>query len=287
MNPLHDLNRALSYIEENLDHTIDLSEAAGLAGCSQYHFSRMFSTLAQMPLSEYVRRRRMTLAALDLQSGNVRVVDLAVKYGYGSADSFSRAFCSVHGVLPSQCREAPLKAYPRMSFQLTVTGALEMEYRIVPKEAFRIVGIQKRIRLIYEGINPEIQAMFESLEPETIASLKQLSNIDPKGVIQATLNPREDFEEGASLEHYIGAATTKESPENFQVLEVPALDWAVFTCRGEFPKVMQGIWARIYTEWFPSSRYQSAPGPSLVWCEHRDIHDPNFHNEIWIPVAGP
>lgn len=285
MNPLHDLNQALAYLEDHLDDDLDLAEAARRAGFSPYHFSRMFTTLAGVTLTEYVRRRRMTLAAGDLRVPGVRIIDLAVKYGYSSADAFSRAFCAVHGVMPSQSREAPLKAFPRMSFQLTIQGAIEMKYRLLSQRALRVVGLCRRVRLIYEGINPEIQAMFQSLDAETIATLKSLSNLEPAGIIQATTNFSEDREEGSSVDHYIGAATTEVAPERLATLEVAASEWAVFECRGPFPQTMQAIWARIYTEWFPSSGYQHAGGPEMVWSSHRDVTEPEFHNEIWIPVA--
>ena len=285
MNPLYDFNQALSYVEEHLDEEVNLDEVARRACCSPYHFSRTFSFLAGISLSEYVRRRRMTLAATELRGGGVRVIDLAVKYGYTSADAFTRAFTAVHGVTPSQSREAPLKAYPRMSFQLAIQGGEEMNYRMISKEVFRVVGIRKRVRLIYEGVNPEIAAMFGGLDEETIAVIKGLSNTDPAGLIQATTDFQQNREEGSSIEHYIGAATTRECPEGMSSLEVAAGEWAVFETQGPFPKTMQDVWARIFTEWFPSSGYQHAGGPELVWSEHRDITSPTFRNEIWIPVV--
>jgi AraC family transcriptional regulator len=284
MNPLHNLNQALDYIEDHLDEEIDLVEVARRACCSQYQFVRTFTFLAGISVSEYVRRRRMTLAAAELRQGRARVLDVAVKYGYSSSDAFARAFAAVHGVMPSQSRTAQLNAYPRLSFQLTVQGGEKMQYRMESKEAFRVVGIHGRVRLIYEGINPEIAAMFASLDPDTIATMKKLSNTEPRGVIQATDNPGESYEEGSSLEHYIGAATTHPCPEGMACLEIPAGEWAVFPTQGPFPKTMQDVWARIYTEWFPSSGYQHAGGPSLVWSESPDISSPTFRNEIWIPV---
>jgi AraC family transcriptional regulator len=278
------LNLALAYIEERLDGEIDLEEVARRAGCSSYHFSRTFSFLAGIPLSEYIRRRRMTLAAGELRTGGVRVIDLAVKYGYTSADAFSRAFTAVHGVTPSQSREAALKAYPRMIFQLAIQGGDEMNYRMVSKDAFRIIGVHRRVKLVYEGINPEIAAMFRELGEDTIATLKSLSNTEPRGLIQGTTDFSEDRGEGSSLDHYIGAASTLDCPEGFTALEVPAGEWAVFPTEGPFPQTMQAVWARIFTEWFPSSGYQHAGGPELVWSEHRDITSPTFRNEIWIPV---
>ena len=133
MDSLKKMNEALSYIEENLTHDIDLKEVARLALCSEYHFQRMFSFLAGVTLSEYIRRRRLTLAAFELTNSNLRIIDLAVKYGYSSADSFTRAFQSLHGITPSTARNnnQSLKAYPRITFQLSIKGGIEMNYRIV------------------------------------------------------------------------------------------------------------------------------------------------------------
>ena len=133
MEWLDRMNDALGYLEANLAGTADMEHAARLACCSVYHFGRMFSYIAGVPLSEYLRRRRMTLAAFDLQNGG-RVLDVALRYGYESPTAFNRAFQSVHGVSPSAAQRdgAPLKAYPRISFKITVKGEAEMDYRIKP-----------------------------------------------------------------------------------------------------------------------------------------------------------
>lgn len=164
MDSLANLNRALQYIEDHLEEDIDVREAARLAQCSDYHFSRMFSFLAGISLSEYIRRRRLTLAAFELQAGDLRIVDVAVKYGYTSADAFSRAFQVLHGITPSSVRShAPsLVAYPRMTFQLTIQGGNAMNYRIVEKEAFSIAGFMKRVPIQFEGVNPEIASMWKA-----------------------------------------------------------------------------------------------------------------------------
>lgn len=122
MDSLNRMNKALAYIEEHLTEDIDYREVAKIAHCSEYHFKRMFSFLSGIGLSEYIRRRRLTLAALDLKDTNLRIIDVAVKYGYDSADSFSRAFHSIHGILPSEARgeNAQVKAFPRMTFQLSI-----------------------------------------------------------------------------------------------------------------------------------------------------------------------
>ncbi|GBG57739.1 putative HTH-type transcriptional regulator YdeE [Sporomusaceae bacterium FL31] len=286
MDLLEKMNGALVYIEENLTDNIDYKEVARLACCSEYHFKRMFSFLAGVTLSEYIRRRRLTLAAFELKEKNIKVIDIAIKYGYNSPDSFSRAFQSLHGVTPTEARNNghSLKAYPKMTFQLSIQGGIEMNYRVEDKAAFRIIGIKKKVSLIYQGVNPEIAEMWQSLNMETIDQLKQLSNVEPRGLLSASTNFSEGRQEKGTLDHYIGAATTNDCPPNLTALEVPALTWAVFLAVGPFPNTLQDIWGRIYSEWFPYSNYEQAEGPEILWNEHKDVTSPTFKSEIWIPV---
>jgi len=287
MDLLERMNGALSYIEENLMDEIDFKEVARRAYCSEYHFKRMFSFLAGVTLSEYIRRRRLTLAAFELNNMNLKIIDIAVKYGYSSPDSFTRAFQSLHGVTPSEARNngQSLKAYPPMTFQLSIKGGIEMNYRIEEKEAFQIVGLMKRVPIIFKGVNPEIASMWGSLTGELIAQLKGLSNVEPMGMLSASTNFSEGrMEEKGELDHYIGVATDKECPDNLAKLEVPALTWAVFEAVGPFPDTLQNVWGRIYSEWFPSSNYEQTEGPEILWNEHKDVTSPTFRSEIWIPV---
>lgn len=139
------LNSAVNYIEENIIENINLEEVSKIACCSTYHFQRMFAYIADIPLSEYIRRRRMSLAAVDLQSGNEKVIDISLKYGYDSPTAFNRAFKSVHGISPSEAKKEGtiLKAFPPISFKITIKGDSELNYRIEKKEAFRIIGISE------------------------------------------------------------------------------------------------------------------------------------------------
>jgi len=288
MDSLEHLNRALDYIEAHLADDIEVREAARLAACSEYHFTRMFSFLSGVTLSEYIRRRRLTLAAMELTNGSARIIDVAVKYGYGSPDAFARAFHGLHGVTPSEARQTgqPLKAYPRMYFRLTIEGGNEMNYRIVDKPPFRIVGLMKRVPIVFHGVNPEIAAMWQSLNMEMIAELKRISNVEPQGLISASVHfSGGRMEEKGGLDHYIGAATTHVCPPAFEQLEVAAAMWAVFEAVGPFPDTLQHVWGRIYAEWFPSSEYELTAGPELLWNEHKDVASPTFRSEIWIPVV--
>ncbi|MFQ3544670.1 AraC family transcriptional regulator [Halobacillus rhizosphaerae] len=288
MDLLKDMNTAMKYIEENLTNDIDFKEAASLAYCSEYHFTRMFSFLAGITLSEYIRRRRLSLAAFELQNSNIKVIDAAMKYGYHSPDSFTRAFHNLHGITPSEARTngQQLKAYPAMTFQLSIKGGNAMNYRIEQKDAFNIVGIMKRVPIVFEGENPEIAAMWQSLSKDQIEQLQKLSNVEPKGIIQASTNFSEGrMEEKGELDQYIGAATTGEDEGSFSKLEVPALTWAIFEATGPFPNTLQDTWGRIYSEWFPSSNYQVTEGPEILSIKSKDLASPSVKCEIWVPIS--
>ena len=287
MDSLSNMNKAMAYIEEHLTEDIDYSEISKIACCSEYHFKRMFSFLSGIGLSEYIRRRRLTLAALDLKDKSLRIIDVAVKYGYDSADSFSRAFHSMHGILPSEVRNSniQLKAYPKMTFQLSIKGGCEMNYRIVEKGPFKIVGFKKRVPIIFNGVNPEIAKMTELLTPEVIKKLKALSNVEPTGIISASANFSEGrMEEKGELDHYIGVATSSDETAEFDVLQVEDSTWAVFESIGPYPETLQNVWGRIYSEWFPASGYEAVPGPEILRNESQDTKDSNYRSEIWIPV---
>ncbi len=160
-----------------------------------------------------------------------------------------------------------------------------MNYRIEEKEGFNIVGLKKRVPIIFNGVNPEIAEMWESLDEEMISQLKSLSNVKPVGLLSASANFSEGrMEEKGALDHYIGVATTKECPTNLAKLEVSASTWAVFEVVGPFPDTLQNIWGRIYSEWFPSSNYEINEGPEILWNENKDVTSPTFKSEIWIPV---
>src|SRR5690606_10444137 len=166
MDMLKDMNEALRYIEDHLDGEIDFNKVAGIAGVSEFHFRKMFSYLSGMGLSSYIRSRRLSQAAIDLQREQ-RVLDVAVKYGYDSADGFSRAFREWSGMSPSEVKNSDrFKAFPRLTFQLTIQGGMEMEYRIAEKDTFKLVGIKRRVPIVFEGTNPEIMKIAQSITAE-------------------------------------------------------------------------------------------------------------------------
>ena len=194
------MNRAMRVIEESLEGEVDMSAVARAGLVSEHHFRRMFSALAGIPVSEYIRRRRMTLAAAAVLRRDEAIQDLAVRFGYTSADAFSRAFRAVHGVGPEQARRpgVHLRSQPPLTFRLTIEGNTTMDYRIVTTDAFTFAGYRTRVPLIYEGVNPAAAEFTKNITEEQWNRLYELADLEP-GVVTVmdnlSLNPPSRFRE--------------------------------------------------------------------------------------------
>ena len=283
---LKSMNEVLDYIEAHLDGEIDEKELEKITGTSIYHFRRVFSFLSGMPLGEYIRNRKLSNATFDLQHEGMSVTEAAFKYGYESTDGFSRAFREWSGISPSEVKkENMLKAFPRLSFQLTVQGGMDMDYKIEKKEAFKIVGVKKRIPIQFEGESQEIMKLAESITLAQGEAMHSFKDMEPKRVVNASFNFDDArMEEKGGLDHMIGVLTTQEDNfEGFEVVEVPGSTWAMFSSEGEHPKVMQETWGKIFSEWLPSSDYELVDAPEISFTG--DLSDmTKVYSEIWIAV---
>jgi AraC family transcriptional regulator len=175
---LERLNQAMEHIEGHLDQSIDVAGLARTAATSEYHLRRMFSALAGMPLSGYIRRRRLTVAGAEVLAGRESLLEIAVRYGYGSGEAFARAFRTFHGVGPGEARRngAALVSQPRLSFRLTVEGSSSMRYRVVDRPAFTVVGLKTRVPLVRLGPNEAIIDFIRGIEPRDLERLERLSD---------------------------------------------------------------------------------------------------------------
>lgn len=282
------LNQLVDLVEEHLTEELDVGRLAGSLGTTEYHLRRMFSSLAGMPLSEYVRRRRMTLAAADVVRGEGDLLGIAVRYGYGSGEAFGRAFRAVHGAGPGEVRRdgGPLRTQPQLRFRLTVEGSTPMEIRLVDRPAFRLVGHAVRVPLIHHGVNPRIQEHIAALPVEEHQRLKTLSNTEPSGLLQVSDDVDPDGREGTELTCLHGVAVDRDTqvPDGLDAIEVAAGRWAVFRTSGPHPQALQTAWAATATEWFPSNPWRLRPGPSAVSIlDHADDFT-TATCELWLPV---
>jgi AraC family transcriptional regulator len=277
------LNEALTYIEDHLEEEIDTEKLARIACCSTFHFIRMFSYVAGLPLSEYIRRRRMTLAASELRSGETKILDIALRYGYESPTAFTRAFHSIHGMSPTEARQQgkSLKAYPKMVFALSITGGSEMNYKIENWPSFTIVGVKERFTSDQEMNFVEVPKFWQqTIEQGKIPRILGMLDIAPNGLLGLCT-----CMEGKEFDYYIAVPSTKAPLAGMVSYEVPACTWAIFDCRGAMPDAIQTLQKRIITEWLPASGYEYADAPDIEVYFEGDQQSPDYHCEVWIPVV--
>lgn len=272
------LNEAINYIEMNLNEDIDMDEVAKIACCSTYHFQRMFAYMTNVPLSEYIRKRKMSKAATELKDGS-KVIDVSLKYGYSSPTAFNRAFKSIHGIAPSEVRNEGviLKAFPPVSFKITIKGDCEMEYRIEKKKAFRIVGVSKPLDSDIEKNFDVVPGMWgEAASNGTIEKLAGMMDGEPKGLLGVSACYEKD-----NWKYFIAVASNIEDKGYFEEYEVPETTWAIFSGKGTNIS-MQELERRIVTEWLPTSGYEYGNAPDVEVYINPD--PANAVYEVWIPV---
>ncbi len=278
-------NAALEQLEHRLNEPLDAAALARIAHTSEHHFRRMFATLTGIGLSDYVRRRRMTLAAAEITRGAEPIIDVALRFGYESADSFARAFRAVHGVTPREARRpgTALITQPRIVLQLITKGRDLMRYRIEQTPALRLIGRKTRVPLVHRGPNPAIEEFVASIALEETLAWKARNDTAPRGVLAVTTDLGEPRAEGSLLTYLHGVATTGDTPAGADVIDVPASTWAVFTPEDRSDDSLQRLWQDVIVEWLPANEWRLAPGPEIVAMQRGA--DDALERELWIPIA--
>ncbi|WP_397379175.1 effector binding domain-containing protein [Paenibacillus sp. YYML68] len=284
MEWLNRMMSALDLMEARMEEPLDVAELARAAHSSTYHFQRMFYMLTGMTVAEYVRKRRLTLAAQELALSGPKVIDVALKYGYDSPESFSKAFRKLHGISPSEARHAgvQLKAFPRISFHLSLKGDKEMDYRIVQREAFTVIGKSIQTSSV-DGENSRAIPKFwqDSLADGTVGSLVAAGKSGDTLGICYDMKP-----DGEGFKYAIAVETdTAASDSEFDLIQIPAATWAVFTSVGPMPGAIQELWRRVFQEWFPTTGYEHAEGPDFELYPPGDARADDYRCEVWIPIV--
>ncbi len=281
------IQRAIDYTEAHLTDEIDFEAVAKQAYSSAFHFQRMFGMLCGFTLGDYIRMRRLSLAADELQRTNDRVIDIAVKYGYDTPESFSRAFTRFHGITPTQARHGgTIKSFSRLFVKLILDGGKLMDYRIEKKDAFRLICKKKQVNQPQgETATADISAFWNECSANgTMEVLCKYGRFDNyQGILGVCFSDEladNGFPYGIGAE-YNG---TPIADEGFDVIEIPAYTFAVFQCRGRMPDAFKDTYKRICTEFFPQSNYAYGSGVELEIYPSADTQDPNYYCEIWIAV---
>ncbi|NYE08677.1 AraC family transcriptional regulator [Bacillus niacini] len=285
MGWVESLQKAIDYMEDHLIDEITIEGIAKQANVSEFHFQRIFSVLTDITVGEYLRRRRLTLAAQELSTTESKIIDVALKYGYDTPESFAKAFRRQHGFTPSQARNytGKLISYNRLAIQVNLKGAEPMNYKIVEKESFKVVGVKREFSCENGENLAGIPKMWDDVHVDgTNDLLFELNNGQLKGALGVCVDKRAP---GSPLmDYWIGTDHKGETPEGLLELEIPASKWGVFEVHGAMPDAMQNTWKQIISEWFPSSHYQHAGTPDLEVYSNGNPSSSDYYSEIWIPL---
>lgn len=273
------IEAAIEYIENNLTGDLSAAKIAREMNISPFYFQKGFSMLCGYTIGEYIRMRQLSLAGSELLASDIKVIELAQKYGYESPDSFTKAFTRFHGSTPTDVRKkgASLKSFAPLHIRLSLEGGTVMEYRIQKKPAFTVMGISEMFS--YESANAKIPDYWDRVHSETKAVMGKYGICFDEEMAgnQFRYMIADDFLPGAAAE------------PGLEINEIPSHTWAVFPCRGVMPFPLQEVNRRIFSEWLPAGRYEIAEGYNIEYysnpADYKDgTQDSEYYAEVWIPV---
>ena len=277
MDWINGMRCAIEYMEEHMTEEISYDEVAKQACVSVFHFQRVFGILCGITVGEYIRNRRLTMAGEELAATNCRVIDVAMKYGYDSPDSFTKAFIRFHGIRPSSAKEhgAVLRAYAPLHIKYSLEGGGIMDYRIEEKEALKLIGMKRTFQFddAYQNIPMFWEEFFKKGYGKEICGCFGVC-IEESAKEKTFTYMIADLYDGE-----------KEVRDEFTLYEIPKGEWAIFTAKGPLPKSLQDVNTKIWSEWVPNSReYEVADGYNIEMYTEGDTNAADYISEIWVPV---
>jgi AraC family transcriptional regulator len=282
MEWMESISRAIEYIEDHITEEISIEGIARQVNISPFYFQKGFSLLCGFTIMEYIRKRRLALAGSELVCTDAKVIDVALKYGYDSPYSFTKAFTRFHGITPAMVRKdgAMLKSFSPLKIKLSLEGGNPMDYKITQKDSFTVMGASRKFK--YDTAKEEIPQFWKEHYAAGNGSIvcgmyginfeESLTSDKFEYLIADNYNPATDV------------------PEGFVTKVIPAYTWAVFPCRGSMPKALQDVNHKIFSEWLPACReYEIISGYCIVVYDDimkytNGVQDENYYSEIWIPV---
>ena len=287
------IHGAVSYAEDHLTDDVSLDDVARAVHLSPFFLQRGFSLMTGYGIGEYIRNRRLYQAALDLRKTEEKVIDVALRYGYETPESFTKAFTRFHGATPTQVREgAAVRPFLPLTIQISIQGGSNMEPKITPMFPFRLIGFQKEFT--YEEAYSEIPRFWDETCERYACNV--YAGDPPANPCEQALVDNCIGEYGVCIDdlgggrfRYLiaGKYTGGPVPEGMVLYEFPRGEWAVFDCVGPNPQTLQSVNTRIFREWLPGNQtYELSGNATVEWydCIHGEKNDPDYHSAIWVPV---
>ena len=274
---MHQFNQTMDYLEQQLTEEVDMKKFQQLSGYSYPLFSRLFSILADMTLAEYLRNRRLSEAVMDLRESSEKVIDIAMKYGYDSADAFSAAFKKFHDATPSEVRNGkPYRVFPKLQLSLKITGGKNMDIKTQEKPAFIVAGV-----LLVAIANSKCPSAWEQLYAHhSFEMLEGLGSGQSFGVCS-------DVKEGEIIDYmaaYDVTDKTKAEELGLSIKDIPAAEYAIVPVKGPIPASIHNAWKYVLEVFFPETGYRHSGAPDFEVYTEGDMSSPDYQMELWIPV---
>lgn len=287
MDWINGIQKSLDHIEENLTEKINYDEIAKQSFSSSFHFQRMFSMVCGYTLGDYIRMRRLSLAAEELSRTKCKVIDVALKYGYETPESFSRAFTKFHEITPTEAKKGgSIKSFSRLSVKLILQGGNTMDFRIEKRENLKVICKKTKVNKPQGDTATEDISKFwaKCTEDGTIGKMFKYANFENlHGILGICFSGEmadSDFPYGIGAE-YNGILL---EDDEFEIIEIPDYNYAVFTVKGKMPDAFVETYKQIVTEFFPQSNYEYGNGIEIEVYPSDDVQNPNYTCEIWIAV---
>lgn len=283
MNWSEAISKVLEYIEKNLTNEITIDDISKHAYISSIYLQKGFSILCGISIGEYIKNRRLTVASYELINTDNKIIDIALKYGYDSPDSFTKAFTRFHGTTPSKVRRgSKIREFAPLKINLIIKGGYTMEYKIEEKEAFKVIGLRKNLK--YETASTEIPKIWT-----TFFRKNPFAKIKPKYAINFDSDMGNDTFDYMICDDY---NENIKDTKDFDIMEIPKFTWVIFSCVGPTNIKMPEINEKIFKEWLPNSiEYKIAAGYNIeMYSDPSDykngVNGENYYSEIWIPIES-
>lgn len=293
MEWLKSIRKAISCLEEHLLDAEGDYDVAREVGISPFYLQKGFHIMTGYSMTEYVRSRKLYLAALDVIADREKVIDLAFKYGYDTPESFSRAFARFHGVSPVQLKRdaSKMQVFLPLKINITIQGGNEMDFMVEKEKALRLIGFEREFSM--ENSYAEIPKFWDEYREKYCGKLRQGKR--PEGELEeAVFNYHvgmfgvciDDTGKEGRFRYLIAGRYTGEAvPEGMTLCELPEMEWAKFLCKGPMPGALQSVNTKIFKEWLPGNPdYEIAMGANIEWYSEGDIRSLDYESAIWIPV---